>query len=150
MSAIWLPSDILVHHGIKGQKWGQRNGPPYPLTASSYSSAEKHARSKMNFGGSRQFKGLSDKQKKYIKIGAIAVGASIAICGGVYLHKSLSYDYGFKTISTGPLKNCINDFSDSNGVNYGKGTVFKRISSDANADCINRGLLMFQNYSMTK
>ncbi len=24
MSAIWLPSDILVHHGIKGQKWGVR------------------------------------------------------------------------------------------------------------------------------
>jgi len=21
----------LVHHGIDGQKWGQRNGPPYPL-----------------------------------------------------------------------------------------------------------------------
>ena len=24
-------SDFLAHHGIKGQKWGQRNGPPYPL-----------------------------------------------------------------------------------------------------------------------
>lgn len=23
--------DILEHHGIKGQKWGVRNGPPYPL-----------------------------------------------------------------------------------------------------------------------
>lgn len=22
----------LFHHGIKGQKWGVRNGPPYPLT----------------------------------------------------------------------------------------------------------------------
>lgn len=22
---------ILVHHGIKGQKWGVRNGPPYPI-----------------------------------------------------------------------------------------------------------------------
>lgn len=21
----------LKHHGIKGQKWGERNGPPYPL-----------------------------------------------------------------------------------------------------------------------
>jgi hypothetical protein len=21
----------LYHHGIKGQKWGVRNGPPYPL-----------------------------------------------------------------------------------------------------------------------
>ncbi len=26
-----LEDDVLVHHGIKGQKWGVRNGPPYPL-----------------------------------------------------------------------------------------------------------------------
>lgn len=24
-------NDALYHHGIAGQKWGQRNGPPYPL-----------------------------------------------------------------------------------------------------------------------
>ena len=24
----------LYHHGIKGQQWGQRNGPPYPLSSS--------------------------------------------------------------------------------------------------------------------
>lgn len=24
-------SYYLVHHGIEGQKWGIRNGPPYPL-----------------------------------------------------------------------------------------------------------------------
>ena len=23
--------DYLIHHGIPGQKWGDRNGPPYPL-----------------------------------------------------------------------------------------------------------------------
>ncbi len=23
----------LYHHGIRGQKWGKRNGPPYPLDA---------------------------------------------------------------------------------------------------------------------
>lgn len=25
------PEEILEHHGIDGQKWGVRNGPPYPL-----------------------------------------------------------------------------------------------------------------------
>lgn len=30
-----------MHHGIKGQKWGQKNGPPYPLKAGSHSSGEK-------------------------------------------------------------------------------------------------------------
>ena len=24
-------SDVLVHHGAKGQKWGVKNGPPYPI-----------------------------------------------------------------------------------------------------------------------
>jgi len=23
--------DVIAHHGIKGQQWGERNGPPYPL-----------------------------------------------------------------------------------------------------------------------
>lgn len=27
----------LMHHGVKGQKWGVRNGPPYPLNSSSLS-----------------------------------------------------------------------------------------------------------------
>ena len=31
----------LFHHGIMGQKWGTRNGPPYPLGGGDYSSREK-------------------------------------------------------------------------------------------------------------
>ena len=34
---------ILKHHGILGQKWGKRNGPPYPLDASDHSASEKKA-----------------------------------------------------------------------------------------------------------
>lgn len=29
-----VPEDVICHHGIKGQKWGVRNGPPYPLDKS--------------------------------------------------------------------------------------------------------------------
>lgn len=41
---MWAPtisSDELYHHGIKGQKHGIRNGPPYPLNRSDYSAKEK-------------------------------------------------------------------------------------------------------------
>ena len=31
----------LYHHGIQGQKWGKRNGPPYPLSPNKYSNSEK-------------------------------------------------------------------------------------------------------------
>ncbi|MBQ6446464.1 MAG: hypothetical protein IJJ10_03245 [Bacillus sp. (in: Bacteria)] len=34
---------VLIHHGIEGQKWGKRNGPPYPLDYGDHSSAEKKA-----------------------------------------------------------------------------------------------------------
>lgn len=39
----------LFHHGIKGQKWGKRNGPPYPLKIHSVS--ERKALDKANKKG---------------------------------------------------------------------------------------------------
>lgn len=33
----------LQHHGILGQKWGKRNGPPYPLGSEDHSASEKKA-----------------------------------------------------------------------------------------------------------
>lgn len=33
----------LMHHGIRGQRWGQRQGPPYPLDISEHSAREKKA-----------------------------------------------------------------------------------------------------------
>lgn len=31
----------LYHHGVIGQKWGEKNGPPYPLSEGQKSAAEK-------------------------------------------------------------------------------------------------------------
>lgn len=49
----------LEHSGIKGQRWGQRNGPPYPLKASAHSASEKKAGTK-----GWAFKPHQDNKKK--------------------------------------------------------------------------------------
>ena len=36
-----LTLDELYHSGVKGQKWGKQNGPPYPLSANQHSALEK-------------------------------------------------------------------------------------------------------------
>ena len=39
----YVKSTELYHHGVLGQKWGHRNGPPYPLHPDRHSAAEKKA-----------------------------------------------------------------------------------------------------------
>lgn len=38
-----INTDVIMHHGIPGQKWGQQNGPPYPLKPEQHSAAERKA-----------------------------------------------------------------------------------------------------------
>ena len=36
-------NDYISHHGILGQRWGTKNGPPYPLGSGDHSASEKKA-----------------------------------------------------------------------------------------------------------
>lgn len=75
-------TNSLTHHGILGQKWGKRNGPPYPLGVNQHSASERKSgwRKSLN---KKNFK-LTSKQKKII---AGVLIASAAIGASVYLAK---------------------------------------------------------------
>ena len=76
-------NDELYHHGVKGMKWGvirkhdTTSGSHRGSQGSSTKSDETNNISK----NTDQKKGLSSKQKKAIKIGAAAVGTTLAIYG---------------------------------------------------------------------
>ena len=63
---------FLSHHGIKGQRWGVKNGPPYPLKAKDHSKSEQSAGWRSSLKGSSKSKssvkkhGLSKKQRRAI------------------------------------------------------------------------------------
>lgn len=95
-------SNSLYHHGILGQKWGVRNGPPYPLGASDHSASEKRAGWKKSLDKSgqktdnkvvgssvvivngRRVRGgiaLTDGQRKAMRVGMTAAALALATYG---------------------------------------------------------------------
>lgn len=68
---MWYPtstSNELYHHGILGQSWGHRNGPPYPLDSSDYSAAEKKAARKAARKERSATRKAKRAEKKAIKV----------------------------------------------------------------------------------
>lgn len=90
-------NNYIQHHGILGQRWGKKNGPPYPLGASDHSASEKKAgwrkslsKSEVDKTDNKRYNkddvekkkfSLTDKQKKAIAIGAAAVASGLIIYG---------------------------------------------------------------------
>ena len=66
-----MTENELYHHGIKGQRWGKRNGPPYPLSEDDHSLSEKKAGWKKSLDSNSEHEKngfrLTDKQKKIFK-----------------------------------------------------------------------------------
>lgn len=59
--------DYVEHHGIIGMKWGDRNGPPYPLSNSEHSAVVKSADKKSTRSGRKLTWRQRRKAKKNLK-----------------------------------------------------------------------------------
>lgn len=83
----------LFHYGVKGMKWGVRHeyipkGRRHGKSINgqrSVSSKEQDSAEKR--GSLKTHKGLTDRQKKLIKIGAIAAGTALVAYGGYQIYK---------------------------------------------------------------
>lgn len=85
--------DPIVHHGIKGQKWGVKNGPPYPLGSAAHNKVVKKAKTD---------KGRSPAKKKEPVFGASKPGSASVpskLPDSAYDHSRSDYDAYFKTLS---------------------------------------------------
>lgn len=81
--------DYLIHHGIKGQKWGVRR---FQDKTGRLTSAGKKRYSEDQQDANQEKKGLTDKQKRAIKIGVIAATAALVTIGAYKLGKSGKLD----------------------------------------------------------
>ena len=79
----------LAHHGIKGQKWGTRNGPPYPLKEGSHAPREKTAAGKDY--ADKKLKSIGNKKLAGIDPATITLVSYIAAIGTIYAIHEIQY-----------------------------------------------------------
>ena len=101
-----ISEDYLMHHGVKGMKWGVRHDP------------ERVGR-KQQGSKNKKKRGLSPKAKKYIKIGATVAGTTLLAYGLYRYSDVIKYNIALNRVSTNvsvpsPLdKKSVSDLKDA-------------------------------------
>lgn len=86
-------TDVLMHHGVLGQKWGTRNGPPYPLKPSAHSASEKKAGWRKSLSSSaKSLAGGSSSGNAKLKKALMIGGAAVATAAVGYAAYKICHD----------------------------------------------------------
>ena len=119
-----LVHSSLYHHGITGQRWGVRNGPPYPLKPGAHSSAEKKDKSTT----SRKTAAKDDKTGGVVSEALVAIARKaipVAVYAAIYASARVKMNKADKAQmkkgeeiakqiiaeKTGPIKNGLHTLS---------------------------------------
>ena len=139
-------NSYLYHYGILNQKWGRRNGPPYPLDKEDHSAAEKKTLNK-SLTGNRHESMYDRNEKKANKINKkynqVISGNKTTLLGKVD-DKSRFYDISDNNKKVGKI--IVDDEGDHDHIDWlgikekerGKGYGQDALDSVIQ-DCIKRG-----------
>lgn len=91
-----MGDEFLVHHGIKGQRWGIRRFQNEDGTRTAAGKArERNGEQGSAPAASSQKKGLTDTQKATLK--KVAIGAGVAVAAGLAAYGAAKYSDAIKT-----------------------------------------------------
>lgn len=116
-----MHSNELYHHGIKDQRWGIRNGPPYPLSKDKKEHIKRVAKnigSKTLQIGKNLAKISLQAAISGIIYGTIS-GAAVTALGTAFLNSPQLSNFMTSTFMTSLMKTDISKISEFNiGLNY--------------------------------
>ena len=135
----------LYHYGIKGMKWGVRRYQTKDGTLTKVG-RERYSHSSDNPDDtqSTKKKGLTDKQKKVIAIGATATVAALSVIGAMYIHKKNNIPVHAQTFSFGTKIDI--DKLPRNDTVLKAGSKLQRISSKSIEDYSKEGERIYASY----
>lgn len=120
------PDSVISHHGILGQEWGKKNGPPYPLKGGDYSKAETEEiyearKAKNSIYNKKHFDGVLKADKTTLR--TLSYNKDRTKTGEMFYAATNSWDkHQYDALFNGPTPK---EIVDENGKSLGSGLYCK-------------------------